>query len=264
VGVPRILWSLPLPRWKPVSLRAEVLWPTVLHVTHPKAGSQWVRKVLEGCCPERCVTPTYGLTHFLRDSVKPGKLYPTLYVSRQQLDAVPLPRNTRRFVIIRDLRDTLISWYFSVKVSHTVEAAVTAAYRAILNRLSIEDGLIWALHEAPHFAEIVNIQRSWQEAGEPLVRYEDLLEHDVEIFTRLLLDQCRLPVRRAHLQSVIRACRFEQLTGRPRGVEDVSCHERKGIAGDWRNHFTDRVRQAFKACFGDVLVATGYERNSDW
>ena len=46
--------------------------------------------------------------------------------------------------------------------------------------------------------------------------------------------------------------------------EDVRCHERKGIAGDWRNHFTERVKLGFKHRFGDVLLATGYERDNDW
>src|SRR5438094_8552557 len=35
-------------------------WPTVLHVTHPKAGSQWLHKILRQCAPERAVTPQYA------------------------------------------------------------------------------------------------------------------------------------------------------------------------------------------------------------
>jgi len=61
------------------------------------------------------------------------------------------------------------------------------------------------------------------------------------------------------------ANRFEAQTGgRPRGVEDVTAHQRKGVAGDWRNHFTDRIKRAFKARYGGLLVATGYEKDLDW
>jgi hypothetical protein len=59
--------------------------------------------------------------------------------------------------------------------------------------------------------------------------------------------------------------RFERLThGRERGQENVKSHERKGIAGDWRNYFDDQVKDVFKARYGDLLIATGYERDSEW
>lgn len=39
---------------------------------------------------------------------------------------------------------------------------------------------------------------------------------------------------------------------------------RKGAAGDWRNHFTEDHRRAFKDAAGDVLIKLGYEKNMDW
>ena len=67
------------------------------------------------------------------------------------------------------------------------------------------------------------------------------------------------------VREAVLACRFEHLTGgRRRGQEDVRSHERKGVAGDWRRHFTDRVTRAFKERFGDLLVATGYEKDLHW
>jgi lipopolysaccharide transport system ATP-binding protein len=61
------------------------------------------------------------------------------------------------------------------------------------------------------------------------------------------------------------ANRFERrAAGRERGSEDARAHLRKGVAGDWREHFTDRVKDAFKARYGGLLVATGYEQDLDW
>ena len=65
------------------------------------------------------------------------------------------------------------------------------------------------------------------------------------------------PIERARVQAAIRACRFERLTGRARGKEDISSHERKGIVGDWRNYFTDRVKGVFKERFGPLLLCDG-------
>ena len=64
---------------------------------------------------------------------------------------------------------------------------------------------------------------------------------------------------------MVLANRFERLTGgRKRGQEDLAAHERKGVAGDWRNYFSERVTLAFKARYGGLLVATGYEQDLNW
>lgn len=52
--------------------------------------------------------------------------------------------------------------------------------------------------------------------------------------------------------------------GRGRGEEDATSHYRKGLAGDWRNHFSDRHVDHFKARYNDLLIKTGYEPSADW
>ncbi|MGH2702418.1 MAG: sulfotransferase domain-containing protein [Actinomycetota bacterium] len=39
---------------------------------------------------------------------------------------------------------------------------------------------------------------------------------------------------------------------------------RKGVIGDWRNHFTEEHTRAFKDLAGEQLVELGYERDLDW
>ena len=39
---------------------------------------------------------------------------------------------------------------------------------------------------------------------------------------------------------------------------------RKGQIGEWRNHFTEEHKQAFKEIYGDLLVKLGYEKDCDW
>jgi len=236
--------------------------PTVFHITHWKAGSQWINKILKSCVPERIVAPQASEGQFLHWPLLPGKIYPTVYVTSQQFASVRLPANWRRFVVIRDLRDTLISAYFSLKTSHPDEAH-NAVLRERLQSLNIEEGLGMLMDEwLPGSARI---QLSWLEAGERLIRYEDLLERDLEILEQVLLEECKLPVDQARFREVIVANRFEQLTqGRARGQEDAAAHERKGISGDWRNYFSAEIKRKFKNRYGGVLIATGYERDFDW
>jgi len=245
---------------RPVSLGEEPL-PALIHVTHQKAGSQWIRHILQAAFPERVVPPTLKSAHFLQEPVKQGKIYPTVYLSKEEFDQAQLPPKWYRFVVIRDLRDTLVSAYFSIKVSHPPMGSIPI-WRATLNQLSREKGLLWLLeHWLP---AIARIQFSWWRAGERLLRYEDLLQHDVEIFKSVLIDEAGWPISPKHLEEIVVAHRFENLTGRKRGEEDVQAHARKGVAGDWRNYFTPRVKEVFKAYYGGLLVALGYERDLTW
>jgi hypothetical protein len=237
--------------------------PAIFHVTHWKAGSQWIFKILRECVPELIVTPQANNTQFLMQPLQAGKVYPTVYVTKQEFDAGQLPPKWRRFVIIRDLRDTLVSAYFSLKISHKVISTWIADFRSILQSLSMDDGMMYVLDEWLPFC--ARIQASWLEAGERLIRYEDLLDRDLEILEPILLDECQLPVARERFKEVVLANRFERVTGgRKRGQEDITAYTRKGITGDWDNYFTERVKQAFKARYGDLLVATGYEKDSNW
>ena len=49
-----------------------VAWPTVVHVTHWKAGSQWIYKILLGCVPDRIVPPQLEMAQVLDEAILPG------------------------------------------------------------------------------------------------------------------------------------------------------------------------------------------------
>jgi lipopolysaccharide transport system ATP-binding protein len=237
--------------------------PTVFHITHHKAGSQWILRILHALAYDHLVQPQLKSAQFFGQPVLPGKVYPTLYITREQFESVALPRRWRRFVVIRDIRDTLVSAYFSLKNSHELQTEQMRHSRAELNSTTLEKGLLFLLDN--WLPGVATVQWSWVAAREKLIKYEDLLKDDEGILERVLLRDCRLPVSRAKLRDAVRANRFEARTGgRKPGIEDIHSHERKGIAGDWRNYFTDRVSHAFKARHGSLLVATGYERGFNW
>lgn len=43
-----------------------------------------------------------------------------------------------------------------------------------------------------------------------------------------------------------------------RGEEDLMAHERKDIAGDWQNYFTQRDNDASGTRYGHLLTVAGY------
>ena len=236
--------------------------PTIFHITHHKAGSQWIHRIFQTLAYDRVVLPEVLNNQFLRQPVKRGAIYPTLYVTREQFEGVARPRPSRHFVVIRDLRDTLVSLYFSLKNSHKLLTDLMRTRRTVLNELSQEDGLLYLIDCG--LTPMAQVQWSWVTARVERIRYEDLLARDEEILTGLLLDHCRMKLDPNHLRDVIRSHRFEVQAGRKPGNEDTQAHERKGIAGDWRNYFTDKVATEFKRCYGSLLVATGYEKGFAW
>ena len=52
--------------------------------------------------------------------------------------------------------------------------------------------------------------------------------------------------------------------GRVNGEENRKSHYRKGVAGDWRNHFTETHIERFKTLYNPLLVKLGYEQDGDW
>ena len=239
--------------------------PAVFHVTHWKAGSTWLTRILARCGGERFVKPRLEVAHFLREPIEPGRVYPRVYVTHEEFERVALPVAWRRFVVIRDLRDTLVSAYFSIRRTHPVgELPQLAEDRARLQAMRPDQGLAWMLDHAM-VAGSARIQESWLEAGAPVVRYEDLLTDDVRILQRVLIDECEFPLERPAVARIVEGTRFRTLSGgRDRGAEDLASHFRKGVAGDWRNHFDPPLARAFKERWGDLLIAGGYERDRDW
>jgi lipopolysaccharide transport system ATP-binding protein len=237
--------------------------PTIFHITHHKAGSQWVLAIFHSLAYHHLVLPETDNKQFLNRPIQKGKIYPTLYITHEEFHSINLPNKYRHFIIIRDLRDTLISLYFSCKYSHPILKNDQLELRKILNSLNLEDGLLYLAEKT--LIKTVNIQWSWVAAREKLYRYEDLLLNDEKIYEEIFIDICRLPLTPQQIREAVRQHRFEVRTqGRPRGVEDVHAHERKGISGDWKNYFTDKVIKYIKANYGSLLIATGYENKFIW
>ena len=91
------------------------------------------------------------------------------------------------------------------------------------------------------------------------VRYEDLLARPVEEVGRLL----RFLGAAADGETATRcveSASFERWSkGRERGREDSRAFLRKGVAGDWKNVFTENDRRAFEEAAGGLLMDLGYE-----
>ena len=86
------------------------------------------------------------------------------------------------------------------------------------------------------------------------VRYEDLAGHGIHEVSRLY-DFIGLSHDGDAIDRVVEATAIEN--ARQPGNEH---HIRKGVVGDWHNHFSDDDRRLFDDLAGDLMTTLGYER----
>lgn len=234
-----------------------------MHVTHWKAGSQWIRGILEDLFGAAAEDPTADATHVFRSPPEAGKVYPCLYLCKHEFECLNRPLGTRHFVVIRDLRDTLVSGYFSVRYSHVLESTAMERHRLALNNMTQEAGMLYLFHS--FLSRVAFIQESWLDGNTRCHRLEDFMANPLEELSGLFENHLAIPIELGQIAELVERHRFEKLSGgRHAGEEDLGSHYRKGVQGDWRRHFTPRLKDRFKEAYNDLLVRGGYERDDSW
>jgi hypothetical protein len=203
--------------------------------------------------------------------------------------------------VIRDPRDVVVSSYFSHKTSHSTGGwPELAEFRPLLNNLSKDDGMIenikftaklpidgWDINLFDNFMEWdyllpnimeVKFERLVQDPYTVLLEMFNFLEmlefSDVNPsgllkyvlrnrFPHRFSKITTIPAWQILFQGYVN--RFSKLSGgRSKGSEDEASHYRKGLPGDWRNHFTDRHKDFFKKNYNELLIKLGYETDDNW
>lgn len=240
----------------------------LFHLTFYKAGSQWVRdilldpRLLEFACHTLAAS---GID--LQSSQWPvlaaGQLASPLYstgTGEWQLMANP---DDRAFVVIRDPRDIVVSLVYSVSLSHA-PTPITLLLREPIATASHRNKLQIGMFLLAQWSEYL---RSWRRAGEfdnvLLTRYETLVADLPGELARLsaFLDW---NVPQPVLEAVAVDHSFAIRSGRQPGDENPFSHRRKGIAGDWQNHFNRETARLFENVFPNLLTDLGYEAANTW
>ncbi len=271
---------------------------------HHKCASTWVHSILAPVCAEAGWRLAYlydegSFGNDLAAHVAAQRIDVLSYVNADARFLQGLPP-FRGFHVVRDPRDLVVSAYFSHRNSHpTRDWPELIEHRARLQALGKDEGLLLEMEfDRPYLEEMLR----W-DYGQPHVlelRMEDLTPDPYRQFLRIfgflgILDESHQrkgqqlgfvfdsalnilhhqhkwpwPRRRAsfpagRLLDMVHDNRFSNFAGgREAGQVDEASHYRKGVAGDWRNHFGDRHAARFQELYGEVLLKLGYEASADW
>jgi hypothetical protein len=187
-------------------------------------------------------------------------------------------RDYRAFHVIRDPRDIIVSGYFSHLSSHRVHPNLNPwliEHRKRLMALNQEAGILLELEYASTYLERLE---QWDYLNPSTYETSfEILTADPDGEIRRILRFCGILVgsstppagvfRTLHCTEEVYAAimarnAFERLSGgRPPGVQDQHSHFRRGVAGDFKNHFTPAIHAKFNELYPGLVKKLGYEES---
>jgi lipopolysaccharide transport system ATP-binding protein len=226
----------------------------LFHVTHAKAGSTWIADILSTAFGERTFRRFGRRTeHYEWAS---GRVYPAIFLPREEFFSLAGTAEQPVFFVLRDIRDAMVSLYFSLRYTHTTEGFPhIVKFREEVAGMSDGEGLLHTLRT--RHSEIQRIQESWLESGSEVVRYEDLIASGGSLLTEVF-DRIGFSYDREILSRAIAANSFEAKFGRALGEVDERSHGRQGLPGDWRRYATDELVEFTETTLRGTLEKGGY------
>ena len=236
---------------------------------HHKCGTTWISHIVGELCQEACLR--YNLQWndqlFGRHIDEIWEKTPFDFLCYTNADYIQIHHlNVKAFHVVRDPRDLIVSAYYSHLNSHPDDWPRIRLFRQYLKTLSKEDGLCREMEYS-----LMNYHHllSWDYTNPNIleIKFEDMIIRPFDIWSDVLAFLGLYPERidAQKLEVILTKYSFKNMSGgRKQGENDSMHHFRKGIAGDWRNHFSSRHIKYFKQLYNPILLKLGYETNGNW
>ena len=230
-------------------------------VEYPKCGGSWIRNMIQSYLGGKEYLYDRLINRF--DVIQTHSLYSRRYC--------------RPIVVVRDPRDVFVSFYYHElrqKKDNNFEPSVFQYFEHNPS-LAVEEDF------ANYFkAKLENVTypvfsysefiASWIDRFDIcMVRYEDCLTSCEGELIRII-DYLGLVADSDKINEIADYHSFEAETkrrygtGRKAGESDASKFQRKGISGDWKNHFNEQSCRLSEKYLSDVLYKLKYEKDSTW
>lgn len=161
---------------------------------------------------------------------------------------------------VRDPKDIVVSQYFSWVHSHANNSERILTAREKLAEMSPAEGMKMLVNDDQ--ISMCRAVRPWRplvaSGAAAILKYEDLIEDFEGSFERACA-HLQLDLDAEYVADLKEKYSFKALAKREPGDEDQTDHYRKGVPGDWKNHFDAELAKAFNAAYGDDCKFLGYE-----
>lgn len=162
--------------------------------------------------------------------------------------------------IFRDPRDVLTSAIYYLAHLEESRGGLGPDFRS----LNIAERILWLIDRSEYLEEL----ELWYRTPVAIkIRYEDLLSNTTDVLHDTVT-HLGIPVTPKEVSGVVMHHSFEAETGRRPGQGKNVQSSRKGISGDWRNHFNQTCITAFKTSregrWNKLLFEMKYETRHDW
>lgn len=231
--------------------------PLYVVAEYPRSGGTWVSQML---------------SEYL-DVPFPRNRFPRFRTSIMHGHFRYFPTMRNVFVVLRDGRDVMVSYYYFSLFE--LELNNLGLVKIMRKELCFDD-----YHDIrrnlPRFIEYVFVKKrypgfawnefvdSWIDRDVAFIKYENLLQQPVEELSKAINKVCGITPDIEKLHEVVGKYAFRNLAQRNPGEENIKSFLRKGVAGDWKKHFSSEARKAFNEFGGRELIRLGYEVDERW
>ena len=228
-------------------------------VGYPKSGNTWFCYLLSYCLNAEYDTLEEPGIHprneYQRRYVKGGLEHPSYQaqvgkVLKIHSLQIKNQDNTPVVYLVRDGRDVMVSYYYyqnaftQKTVTQSLQKMVVIVQQ--LRKLGMEKLATFLEHYT--FSKFMrqntlnwvnHVKAGIEKKPVAIVRYEDLKTNPEKTLEDLFM-KLEVQVLPEIIQQAVATFSFERLSKRKAGEEDKNSFFRKGVVGDWKNHFSAR------------------------
>lgn len=248
--------------------------PSVIHFSFNKAATQYIKAILKRCAIEKGMTNlelnAYSFNSnfpYLQDLTEEAMAkYKPIFKQRgylygpfgRRVKGVD-PSNHKIVLVVRDPRDLLVSYYYSMGYSHTIPPEDGNKYAAFMQRrqkvqeTSIDD---FVLEDADRILGIYQSYEPWladQNTSLYITKYEDMVK-DFAPWLSGLLNYCEFDISRDLWKALI----TENEMKKP-SKENLNSHIRKGVSGDYKEKLKPETIEVLNGKLQEMLTTLDYE-----
>jgi hypothetical protein len=178
-----------------------------------------------------------------------------IYCSFQNYCSISKPEFYRSFFVLRDPRDIVVSWYYSMKETHTINNKGMKRRREKLQTLSKKKGLSWSIKKL-YRDDYFEAQKSWYEnySEDPnlkLLRFEKFFGNDTFRSLKKLFEHLNLPLNENEMSHLFERHRFER-------KQKQNDRYRNGEPGNWKKHLKKDHLHLLQELTDDITTTLDY------